>query len=385
MKEKLRESIKRLDFVILIIMTILIIIGLFCERQAFSQSEEQSSVLIKHIAGIVVGYVMILGILLIDFRIICNLSIFLYLAMVAILSLTLVIGPDINNVRRWIMIFGIQFQPSELTKIALIIFLAFLCNHYKSKLNKLYVLFILGAVTALPMLLILKEPHLSSCLAILFIFCIIIYASGIGYRVILAAIALVVPVVAGLIVGVMVFNLDIPFIEKYQIGRVLNFMSDDEANDLAGDFQQDQSIAAIASGGLQGKAINTTAEPDRKYHEIYANESDFVFSVVGEEFGFIGSFAIIFLYLILVIRFLIISMRSPDYMGRIICIGISSYFIFQIFVNVGVATKLLPNTGLPLPFISYGLTSLISSMVAVGMILNIGMRSKYQKQSKMNR
>ena len=361
-------------------MTILILIGLFCERQAFSQSEEQRSVLIKHIAGILVGYILILGILLIDFRIICNLSIFLYLAMVAILSLTLVIGPDLNNVKRWIMIFGIQFQPSELTKIALIIFLAFLCNHYRNKLNKLHILFILGAVTALPMLLIILEPHLSSCLAILFIFCIIIYASGIGYKVILAALALVVPVVAGLLVSVMVFNLDIPFIEKYQIGRVLTFLSDDEVDDLTGDFQQNQSIEAIASGGLQGKALDTTANEDRNYHDIYANESDFVFSIVGEEFGFIGSFAIIFLYLILISRFLIISMRSSDYMGRIVCIGISSYFIFQIFVNVGVATKLLPNTGLPLPFISYGLTSLISSMVAVGMILNIGMRSKRQKQ-----
>jgi rod shape determining protein RodA len=159
------------------------------------------------------------------------------------------------------------------------------------------------------------------------------------------------------------------------VKRVLSFLSDDESDELTGDYQQNQSIGAIASGGLQGKLI--FSEGDYKYYsEIYAKESDFVFAIIGEEFGFIGSFLIIVLYALLVVRCVSISYHAPDYIGKLICMGVSAYFMFQIFSNIGVATMLIPNTGLPLPFVSNGLTSLISSMIAVGLVLNIGMRRK---------
>lgn len=114
----------------------------------------------------------------------------------------------------------------------------------------------------------------------------------------------------------------------------------------------------------------------RNYSNIYSNESDFIFAAVGEEYGFVGCCIIIFLYLILVLRCLRIAAHAPDLMGRIICTAISALFMFQGFINVGVATNILPNTGMPFPFISYGLTSLISSMIAVGLVLDIGLQSK---------
>lgn len=375
MRQKVKVNFKKLDFIIVITMTILIVIGLYCGRQAFMSSEDLDSIFIKQIAGVMIGYAFITVIILIDYHFISNMSFLLYIAMNAILALTLVIGSDINNVKRWIMIFGIPFQPSELTKVVLILFLAFLCNSLKNKLDKLYVLFILVAVVAIPMVLIMLEPHLSSALAILFVFCIIIYCSGIRYRVIGTALALMLPLVVGLIVAVVVFDQKLPFIENYQVKRVLFFVSDDENDELTGDFQQNQSIGAIASGGLQGKLMFSKGD-DKNYNHIYAKESDFVFAIIGEEFGFIGSFIIIMLYAIFVVRCLIISHHAPDYIGKLICMGVSAYFMFQIFINVGVATMLLPNTGLPLPFISNGLTSLISSMIAVGLVLNVGMRQK---------
>lgn len=376
MKEKLKTYFHKIDYLIITTMTILIGIGLYCEQQAFMLNEDHNSIFIKTIAGVVLGFIMILVIMLIDYHFICNMSFFLYLGMVAILALTLVIGSNLNNVKRWIDILGIPFQPSELTKIVLILFLAFLCNHYRNRLDKLYVFFILAAVVALPVALILLEPHLSSSIAILFIFCVIIYSSGITYKVIGGVLILVLPVIAGLLAAVALFHVDIPFIEEYQVNRILFFMSDDEEDSQTGDYQQLQSISAIASGGLPGKLITSESESDRKYSQIYAKESDFVFAIVGEEFGFIGSFIIILLYALLIVRCLIIASHAPDYMGKIICMGVSAYLMFQIFVNVGVATKLLPNTGLPLPFISYGLTSLISSMIAIGLVLNIGMRQR---------
>lgn len=370
-----KVNLKKLDIILVITMTILVGIGLYCTRQAFGQSEEQNAIFLKQLAGILIGFTLIAVILVIDYHIISNLSPVLYIAVNVVLVLTLVIGSDLNNVKRWIIIFGIPFQPSEITKVALILFLAFLCNKLRSKLDKLYILFLLLAVIAMPMALIMLEPHLSSALAIFFVFCIMVYCSGIRYKVIGAAFALVLPLVAGLIVAVVVFDQKLPFIEKYQVKRVLSFVSDDENDELTGDYQQNQSIGAIGSGGLQGKLIFSDQEGNRNYNDIYAKESDFVFAIIGEEFGFIGCFVIIMLYAVLVIRCIIISVITLDYTGKLISMGVSAYFMFQIFVNIGVATMLIPNTGLPLPFVSNGLTSLISSMIAVGLVLNIRMRS----------
>jgi len=182
--------------------------------------------------------------------------------------------------------------------------------------------------------------------------------------------------VVSVFIAVALFNVKLPFIENYQVNRVLDFLSNDESENQAGDYQQLQSIGAIGSGGLHGKVLDTEIDDNKDYNLIFAKESDFVFAIVGEDFGFIGSFSVIILFAVLIIRCLIIASRASDYMGKLICMGVSGFLMFQIFVNVGVATKFLPNTGLPLPFISYGLTSLISSMIAVGLVLNIAMKQK---------
>lgn len=379
---KVLNKFKSIDFTILIVMTMLIIIGLFCAQQAFLHSEVHEPIFIKQIAGILIGFFLILAIIIMDYHLICALSLLLYAFMIAVLALTLVIGTNINNVKRWISFFGIQFQPSELTKVVLILFLAFLCNYFRNKLNKLHVLFLFIMVVAIPCLLILLEPHMSSCLSILFIFGIIMYTSGISYKLIGIALSLGLLLLTGLYISIAFLQIDIPFIKDYQINRVLFFVSTDESEHLTGDYQQLQAVSAIGSGGLYGKMLSPEAEKDRLYSSIYAKESDFVFTIIGEEFGFIGSFCIILLYAILNIRCFIISIKASDYMGRIICMGVSAYFMFQFFVNIGVATKLLPNTGLPLPFISNGISSLISSMAAVGLVLSVGVNQKIKKKEE---
>jgi Bacterial cell division membrane protein len=373
--EKIKKQIKNFDFIIFIIMILLICVGLYCIWQIGIVNIKMKDLFGKQLFGAAVGCVIVLCVLFIDYSILSKLSVILYPGMLLLLAYLLLFGKAINNVKRWIVIVGIQLQPSELTKLVMILFLAFLCNYFKEKLNKLYVLFILAAVTAIPILLIVAEPHLSSGIAIAAIFCIIIYASGIPYKIIATALAIVIPLALALIIGVGVFNLKLPLIKSYHVNRILTFFSSDEKEDEGGKYQQNQAVASIASGGIHGKLIASEQE-DKKYTNIYAKESDFVFSVVGEEFGFIGSAAIIVLYGILVLRSLIISTHSPDYVGKLICMGASAYIMFQVFVNIGVATNLLPNTGLPLPFISYGLTSLVSSMTAVGLILNVGMRRR---------
>ncbi len=384
MIEKIKARLSRIDFLIVIVMTILILVGLYCERQAFIASKNRDAIFIKQIAGILLGYILIMGIMLIDHRTLCSLSFPLYIMMQIVLALTLVFADNKNGVKRWVVVFGMPLQPSEVAKIVLILFLAYLCNRFRSKLDKIYVLVILGIVSLIPMVLILLEPHLSSSLSLMFIFAIIVYASGIGYKVIGAALAIILPTVIAMFVSVVFFHVELPFIESYQVNRVLNYLSNDEADSQGGDYQQLQSIGAIGSGGLHGKLIDSEIDDNKEYSLIYAKESDFVFSIVGEDFGFIGSFIVMILYAILIIRCLMISTRASDYMGRLISMGVSGYLMFQIFVNVGVATKILPNTGLPLPFISYGLTSLLSSMMGVGLVLNIAAKQRSRAENRLS-
>lgn len=376
----IKKNLKVIDYVMLLAMAILICVGLYCVRQAYMSNEDQDSIMLKQLLGVAIGFLLILVIMFIDYHIICNLSFILYIAIVFTLVFTLLFSSNLNGVKRWIVLFGIPFQPSEMTKLVLILYLAYLCSYFKNKLDKLYVLFILAAVAALPTILILLEPHLSSGISILFLFCVIIYSSGISYKVIGKTLAFILPVVLSLFILITQFNVKIPFIESYQIGRVLSFLSTDESEDLEGNYQQNQSVNAIESGGLHGKLVSG-ATSDRSYSSIYAKESDFIFAIVGEEFGFIGCFVIVLLYFLLIIKCLIVSRHAPDDSGKLICIGVSSYIMFQFFVNIGVATNLLPNTGLPLPFISNGLTSLICSMAAIGLVLNVDLRIKLRNRS----
>ena len=382
MKKIINVNFKNLDYITLLIMLLLTGIGLYCVKQVELFSSNKNGLFTKQLLGIVIGLVIIAAILFFDYHFICRLSYLMYAGILIILLCTLKFGNGLNNVNRWISIAGIPFQPSELTKVILILFLSYLCYLFRNKLDRFSVFFILAAVTALPIILILLEPHLSSCICILFIFCVIIFASGLRYRVIGKVLALFLPAALGIILSVTVFQVKIPFIKSYWIERVLSFRSEDEAENADGKYQQNQAIAAISSGRLAGKMLSGEAAT-RNYRYIYANESDFVFAVVGEEFGFLGSCAIVFLYLLLIIRCLITAAHAPDYLGWLISIGVSAYLIFQVAVNIGVATNLLPNTGLPLPFISNGLTSLISSMTSVGLVLSIRLRQKNKSPKRM--
>ncbi len=368
---------RKLDFVIIEIMTFLIAAGLYCIYQVEAISQAKDHLFTKQLLGFGLGTFLIIIILFIDYQFICKLSPLLYITIVVILAITFKYGNYVNNVRRWIRIAGIPFQPSELAKVILIVFLAYLCNVFSNKRKKFYPFFILALVTIIPIILILLEPHLSPCIVLLMIFCVIILVSGISYKVILTILTVTAPIIAAVFIGVGIFHWNIPFIESYQITRVIDHLTSDDTVDSDGKYQQNQSVAAIQSGGAYGKALDNDQDGLRNYAPIYSNESDFIFSVVGEEYGFVGCCIIILLYFIMVLRCLKIAAHAPDLMGRIICTAVSALFMFQAFINIGVATNILPNTGMPFPFISYGLTSLVSSMIAIALVLDVGLQRKY--------
>lgn len=188
---------------------------------------------------------------------------------------------------------------------------------------------------------------------------------------------LIVVVPVGIIFMSIVVQPDQTLIKDYQRKRIMAFLNPDNEEYTDDTTQQNNSVIAIGSGMLSGKGLNnsdvSSANKGNFIAEIYA---DFIFAVAGEELGFMGSVGIVILLLLIVLECLLTSMRAKNLAGRVFCCGMASLIAFQSFVNIGVATRMLPNTGTPLPFVSYGLTSLLTLFAGMGIVLNVGLQSK---------
>lgn len=350
----------------ILLLAIVILIGLIGVFLLYTIQRPGENLYLKHVIGITGGIIMAVIISLIDYHFISSFYIILYGINLVLLVLVRVMGTSMNNSKRWLNLGFFSLQPSELSKIIMILFLAKIYSMYRHKINSAFVIMFSTIAMAIPTFLILIQTNLSTSIVMAFIFVMIIFAAGLNWKIIIPVLAIGIPLFAGLFWYV---QQDYQVLLKpYQQKRVLSLLSPEEYQDEM--FQQDNSITAIGSGQLYGKAFNNKNEEILSY-DIPISESDFIFSVAGEEFGFIGSCIIILLYSIIIYICLMTAKKAPDYQGMLIAVGIASMFAFQVFVNIGVATSILPNTGIPLPFLSSGLSSLMSGMMAIGIILNI--------------
>lgn len=324
--------------------------------------------------GMMFGLVVAVFVSLLDYHFVCRFAVIYYMFGTFLVAATRIPGIGVDHDTgqyRWLRI-GVEFQPSELCKIILVLSLAALFTRLEQSLNKWHVLFIVAFAAAVPTFFVMTQSDLSSSMVMMFIFGILVFSSGISYKILLPVIGILIPLVLGLFwyiqqPGQLLLN-------KYQQQRVLGFLNQEES-ELSTMYQQNLSVDAIASGKVSGKIFEKSRDEGRNYDDVMVNESDFIFSVIGEELGFIGSFIIIILFGIIVVKCVLISISACDYLGRLIAMGIGAMLMFQVFANIGVATKLLPNTGLPLPFMSYGLSSMVSCMIGIGFVLNVGLQS----------
>ena len=286
-------------------------------------------------------------------------------------------GTNVNGAQRWIDIGVTNFQPSELSKILVVVFFAkFLMNH-EDDLNSAATILKAVGLIAPTLILIVLQPDLSTTLSIALVFCAMMYLAGLSYRFIGTLIAILVPVT--IIFISIVVQPNQPFLHDYQQKRILAWLEPQKyASDEA--YQQNNAIMAIGSGQLTGKGLNNNTTTSVKNGNFISEpQTDFIFAIVGEELGFVGCCIVIGLLLLIVVQCILIGLRAQDLAGRIICCGVAAQIGFQSFINIGVATGILPNTGIPLPFVSYGLTSLISLYMGIGIVLNIGLQpKKYQ-------
>lgn len=330
----------------------------------------------KQIIGLVLAIAVMLVVSLIDYVWIVNFYWLLYAMAVFMLFIVLIpgIGTVVNGARRWIDLGFTNFQPSELAKILLIIFFAkFIMKHEEDLSDKKTILKAVILI-AIPLVLIYKEPNLSTTIATTLLFCVLMYVGGLSYKFIGLVLLIMVPT-AVILISIVV-QPGQKLLDDYQQKRILAWLEPQKyATDEA--YQQNNSVIAIGSGQLTGKGLNNnTTTSVKNGNRILEPQTDFIFAIVGEELGFVGCCIVITLLLLIVIQCILIGIRSQDTAGKIICCGVGSLIGIQTFINIAVATQVFPNTGITLPFVSYGLTSLVSLYIGIGLVLNIGLQPK---------
>lgn len=335
----------------------------------------------RQITGLVLAIILMVVVSLIDYVWIANFYWILYLLSVGMLALVLVIGETVNGAKRWIDVGFTNFQPSELAKILLIIFFARFIMKHEEDLSSRRTILKSVVLILIPLALIYEEPNLSTTICTAVLFCVLMYVGGLSYKFIGTVLLIIVPV--AVILLSLVVQPDQNILDDYQQKRILAWLNPEEyASDEA--YQQNNSVMAIGSGQLTGKGLNNnTTTSVKNGNFILEPQTDFIFAIVGEELGFVGCCIVIALLLLIVIQCILIGIRAQDTTGRIICCGVGALIGIQSFINIAVATQIFPNTGIPLPFVSYGLTSLWSMYLGIGLVLNVGLQPK-KYQDKLN-
>ncbi len=327
----------------------------------------------KQIIGMVLGVIVMVGVSMIDYSTILSFSWFLYaMAVIALALIKSPLGYSSHEATRWIRIGGMQFQPSEMAKVFLILFFAAYLLKYADTLNTRKRLLITVILALIPLMLIVIEPDLSTTVVTFMVIFTMLFYAGLSAKLTGA----LVGIGAVGVVGVIFMTLHSSgVLQGYQNERIAAWLQPDKYPSSS--MQQQNSIMAVGSGMLFGKGLsNTGADSVKNGNYIPEPHTDFIFAVTGEEVGFLGTVLMIVLIFGIVFECLRTAKKAKDLAGQLICVGMASLVAFQAFVNISVVTGLMPNTGLTLPFVSYGLTSLVTLYFGIGFVLNVSIQSK---------
>ena len=322
----------------------------------------------RHIINIMIGLVLAYGVTVIDYRLLRAYTPFLWGAGVLGLVIVLIpgLGSEVNGAKAWIALpGGFQIQPAELAKISIIIGMSMILSertHDSDGPSSADVLQSL-AIAAIPVLLIILQPDMGTILIISAAVVTIIAVSGAPARWVTAL--LLLAVIGGFVA------VKAGVVSEYQVNRLQTFV-DPSADTQGAGYQLRQARITVGSGGLLGTGLFNGPQTNGRF--VPEQQTDFIFTVAGEELGFLGSGAILILYLILLMRGFSIARRTSDPFGRLVCTGVIAWFAFQIFENIGMTLGLMPMTGVPLPFISYGGSSMFATLIGIGLLQNVHAR-----------
>ena len=427
-----RKSYLTFDFIIILAVLCLSVISVcFIYSSGLNSEGVNTSIeFIKQIIWVVTGFALMALIIYIDYKYLYDFAYYIYGVCILLLLITLLIGNKVNGARSWLGFPGVGIQPSEFTKLATIIALSAFCTKNRENIRSLTFFFRAALIPALPMILILAQPDLGTALVYIPIFLVILFMAGAKIRYLFFLVACgicvilftIIPMWSGYVlkqetflvaifskqllmlaifgacllvvilsaVGWFVFKKDLYYwlcygfvilssslflammaqkiLKAYQIMRLVVFL-DPSVDPQGAGWNILQSLTAIGSGGLVGKGFLRGTQSH--YHYLPQQSNDFIFSIIAEEIGFLGSMVVFLCFFIIIVRAFIIANSSKDSFGSYLCFGIIAMFFFHFVVNIGMAMGIMPITGIPLLFLSYGGSSLWTSMMAAGVLINI--------------
>lgn len=367
-----RYRLRDYDFKLVLLILALSAVGVIAVGSA------EPSLQNKQLAGVVAGVVLMVVVSLFDYTMVIRLNWLMYVANLVLLVAVWQLGDETKGATRWLTIGGLRFQPSETAKILLILFFAQFIMKHRKKLNTVVIIASCVVMYALPWILVWKQPDLSTSIVLLAVFCIIMFAGGVSLKLVFGAIAVAIPAVA--LVISLALQPDSDLLTDNQKTRILAFVNPQEYETTYA-YQQLNSVTAIASGQLEGKGYKNNEITSVKNGNFLSEaQTDFIFSVIGEEFGFKGSVVVIVLLFSVALECISVARKAKDVAGTVIAASMGGLVAFQGFFNIGVATFILPTTGLTLPFVSNGLTSLLSLFIGMGFVLNVRLQAKKTKQ-----
>jgi rod shape determining protein RodA len=361
-----KRELKNMEWGILIVALILCAIGLIALFSATQENEYEEFT--KQLIWIGISAIAMIAVMIIDYEILVKISPIIY-GLFIILLIAVLFTTPINGATSWFDIGVFSFQPGEFAKIAVILFLTFIISkiqeRYKEEINKPVKLLIILSAIALPLLLIIKEPDYGTAAAYIIATILMLFTAGIDKKYIIASILII-----SILIPVL-YNFILPDHAKKRIDIFLN----PESEPRGAGYNIIQSKLAIGAGQLTGMGLLKGNQTQLGF--LYPKTTDFIYSVIGEEMGFIVAGGIIVLYVFLITKSLYIAKTAKDDKGALIASGISGIFLFHMMENIGMVMGLLPITGVPLLFISYGGSSMITSFICIGILLNIsGKRQK---------
>jgi rod shape determining protein RodA len=350
------------DFFLLGVLVLLLAYGVAVIYSASHTIEAVQDAAVRQAVFALIGLLLGSVITLIDYRLLDSFTIPLYVLIVVLLVAVFVIGQITFNAQRSIDLGIVDLQPSELSKPAMIVILAAFLAKREEASQQWLTLLLSGLLVAVPTVLIYREPDLSTALVLIFVWAVMVFASGIRW------------IYLALIVGGGLAAIPLAWmsIEPYMRGRVLTLLN--PASDPQSYYNIQQALYAIGSGGWFGKGYMRGTQS--QLHFLLVQHTDFVFAVLCEELGIAGAILLFALLAAVLLRTLRAARLARDLFGRLLCVGVAAWIFFQVAVNIGMNLNLLPVAGLPLPFVSYGGSSLVTLLTTMGLVQSVRLRHR---------
>lgn len=368
-----REIWRHFDYWLFGAVLILSVFGIVMIRSAIAGNQELAGSVQSQTIYVAFGMGIILVVASINYRMWSSLSRLMYIFGVVMLIGINIIGEAAFGSTRWFRAGVINIQPSELAKIIMIIVLADYFSRTAGQPKNLIWIGKSALMTFGMVVWILLQPNLSTSIVVIVIWFALLWISGLPTRYMIIFGVAGILIFAGL-VGLLAAGVDVPFIKPYQVNRIVNFLFPDPNARHGETYNIEQALITIGNGGLIGKGYGAGTQVQLRFLKV--RHTDFIFSAMAEEFGFIGTTMIIGLLVFVVIRCLRVAQKASDTFGSLIAYGIAILIFFQMAVNIGVNLNVLPVTGLTLPFISYGGSSLISLVLGIGLVESVAAHSQ---------